>query len=121
MPNRCSTLSRWTIRCAIATWVSMLVWILVFALFWRIKYALPHAAWAGLSIVTVATTCAATILLGLWQAVRGPRRTWALAWLMLGSTPIVWFAMFFVALFVQATSRTMLLAGLIVQHSLLSA
>jgi hypothetical protein len=96
----------WTIALSIATWIVTLVWILIFAAFWRMKYAPPHAAWAILSIGTITAIGFATVLLCLRQLLRGPKRLLAVALLIVGTAPIVWIAMFLLALYLQVVTHT---------------
>lgn len=92
-------------RFAIATWAAAAGLVVIFTLFWRIAYAPPHAIWAIVTTGAVVVTGVLTILVGLRQFIRGPRRTLIAATVLLGTTPIAWLAMFILSLFLQATTR----------------
>ena len=92
-------------RFAIATWVATAGLLAIFALFWRIAYAPPHAFWAIATTGAVVIAGTLTVVVGLWQFVKGPRRILTAAIVLLGTTPIIWFAMFVLALYLQTTTR----------------
>jgi hypothetical protein len=96
---------RWTIRFAVATWVAAVVLILVFALLWRMFYVPPHAFWAVVTTGALLLAGTLTTVVGVYQIVRGPRRVLAAAIVLVGTTPIVGFAMFFLTLYLKAEYR----------------
>jgi len=98
-------LLRWTIRFAVATWLAAAGLVLVFALFWRMFYAPPHAFWAVVTTGALLLAGALTTVVGICQFVRGPRRALTAAVVLLGTTPIVGFAMLFLTLYLKAEYR----------------
>jgi hypothetical protein len=98
-------LPRRTIQFAVATWVAIAALLAIYALFWRIAYAPPYAVWAIITTGAVLFSGALAVFFGGWQLIRGPRRLLACATMVLGTTPIVWFAMFLLALYLQAMDR----------------
>ena len=99
--RECSVLMRRTISWAVATWIAIAVLLATFAFFWRIAYAPPHAFWATITTGAVIVSGVLTVLFGGWQVVRGPYRLRAFATVLLGTTPIIWFAMFLLALYLS--------------------
>lgn len=95
----------WTFRFAVATWVAAAGLVLIFALFWRMSYAPPHAAWAIATTGAVLLAGVLTAFTGIWQFVRGPRRLLTAAVVLLGTTSIVWGATFLASLYLQAVGR----------------
>lgn len=96
---------RWTTRFAAATWAASAGLVLIFALFWRMFYAPPHAFWAVATTGTVLLAGVLTILAGIYQLIRGPKRVLTGAVILLGTTPIVCLAMFFLSLYLKAGYR----------------
>ena len=92
-------------RFAIATWAAAALLIALFTLFWRMAYAPPHACWAIATTGAVVLTGVLTVVVGLWQFIKGPRRTLTAAAVLLGTTPIVWFAMFVLKLYLETITR----------------
>ena len=95
----------WTVRFAIATWASTAALALIFALFWRMQYAPPHALWAMVTTGAVLVSAALTLIVGVYQALRGPRRALPTALVLLGTTPVVWSALYFWTLYWKAEIR----------------
>jgi hypothetical protein len=106
-----STSLVWPIRFAVTTWLAATVLVAVFALFWRMAYAPPHAFWAVSTTGTLLAAGGLTVISGMRSFFRGPRRVLAAAVLILGTTPIVWGAAYFATLYLQTTNREPLSLG----------
>lgn len=98
-------MNRTLLKFAIATWSASAALIILFAFFWRLAYTPPHAIWAIVTTGAVGTLGALPVAIGVWQFIKGPRRLLAAAIVLLGTTPIVWFSMFVLALYLQTTNR----------------
>jgi hypothetical protein len=101
----------WPIRFAVATWLAATVLVAVFALFWRMAYAPPHAFWAVTTTGTLLAAGGLTVISGMRSFFRRPRRASAAAVVVLGTTPIVWGAAYFATLYLQTTNREPLSLG----------
>jgi hypothetical protein len=100
-----STTLRWPIRFAVATWLAAAALVTVFAIFWRMAYAPPHAFWAVATTGTLLAFGGLTVISCVRSLYRGPRRALAAAVVILGTTPIVWGATYFATLYLQTTNR----------------
>ena len=109
----------WSVRFAIATWAAAVGLVLLFMWFWRFDYAPPHAAWAVVMTGALCVAAGLTALATVPQLVRGPRRTLAVAVVLLGTTPIVWGAMFLLDLQLKWGTRESIphnMATMVVQY-----
>lgn len=90
----------------------MAVSIALFALFWRLAYAPPHAFWAVLTTGSVALAGTLTCCCGLNRIICGPHRIKAAAITVIGTTPIFWLALFILSLFLQVRHRSPVYRGI---------
>jgi hypothetical protein len=87
---------------ALSVWLSVIVSIVLFTIFWCVGMLRPHAFWGFFSVVLVLIPLVWLTILSLWRMVRGPNRGQATGWLLVGATPIIWIS----ALLTDARIRT---------------
>ncbi|MCA9261321.1 MAG: hypothetical protein KDA61_19030 [Planctomycetales bacterium] len=96
---------RGVVWAAWATWGAVAAAVIVAYALWRTGNMRPHGAWA---VITGAGLGGAVLLLTLallWGLLRGPRRTAAFAWGLLGMTPLVWIGVYFAELAIRGQTR----------------
>lgn len=79
--------------------------ILLFALFWRIGYLPPHGLFALLTTGAVVLAAGLTVVVGIRKLISGPNRALVAAIMLLGTTPVIWFAMHLLSLYLATMNR----------------
>ncbi len=98
-------------RFAIATWTATAFLALLFALFWRIGYLPPHGLFALLTTGAVVLAAMLTVVVGIRKLITGPNRVFVAATVLLGTTPVVWLAMYLLSLYLSVGNREPLHIG----------